>query len=226
MPGLNQYMQETTTQLKYDAIVFDLDGTLADTFPTVLRIFNRLMSPRMGREWNFEELVPYFGPPETVMFRNIFPEGTDLDEVSEEFYRLSREDGADIRPFGGIREIVDDLRKSGVRLGVYSGATTEAARIRISHAGMLELFEVVLGGDQVNNYKPHPEGLIRMISHFGVEPKSVLYIGDMVADIDAGRGAGAMTAAVTWGAGNKDELASARPDFIVENPDRLREIIF
>ena len=51
-------MQATTTKWRYGAVIFDLDGTLANTFPTVVRIFNRLMENRTGRVWTLEELIP------------------------------------------------------------------------------------------------------------------------------------------------------------------------
>ncbi|QQS48908.1 MAG: HAD-IA family hydrolase [Acidobacteriota bacterium] len=208
-----------------DAVLFDLDGTIADTLPTVLRIFNRLMLERTGRVWRIEELIPYFGPPETVMFRNMFPDHGEHEEITEAFFALSREDGAEIRPFTGIRELLLELRELGIRLGVYSGASTEAARIRVGHAGLIEFFEEVVGGDMVSNYKPHPEGVNLLIERFEVDPQRTVYVGDMVSDIEAGRGAGARTVAVTWGAGKASDLAAARPHHLAEDPESLVNII-
>src|SRR5689334_17919627 len=218
-------MQAPNKKNRFDAVVFDLDGTLADTFPTVLRIFNRLMSDRTGREWKLAELAPYFGPPEDVMLQRMFPNLEEHEAIIADFYRYSRDDGHLIKPFAGIRELVRDLKAAGVRLGVYSGASTQAARIRIGHAGLLEFFDDVIGGDAVSNYKPHPEGLTKLIEQFDVAPRRTVYIGDMVADVEVGRGAGATTVAVTWGAGTREALAAAKPDFIVERPEVLREVI-
>src|SRR5690349_5750208 len=108
-------MQTNISKTRFDAVVFDLDGTLANTFPTVLRIFNRLMLERTGREWKLSELAPYFGPPETVMIERIFAEGPHRDAheaIIADFFRLSREDGHEIEPFDGIRELVHSLRQS------------------------------------------------------------------------------------------------------------------
>lgn len=221
-------MQTNISKTRFDAVVFDLDGTLANTFPTVLRIFNRLMLDRTGREWKLAELAPYFGTPETVMIERIFSDHHNLDNheaVIADFYRLCHEDGHEIQPFDGMRDLVHGLRQAGVKLGVYSGANTESARIRIGHAGLLEYFDEIIGGDAVSNYKPHPEGLVKLIEQFDVDPGRTVYIGDMVADVEAGRGAGATTVAVTWGAGKREALAAAKPDFLVERPELLRGII-
>jgi len=218
-------MQAPNKKNRFDAVVFDLDGTLANTFPTVLRIFNRLMLDRTGREWKLAELAPYFGPPETVMIQRIFPEAELHEAIIADFFRLSREDGHEIEPFAGIRELVHGLRQSGVKLGVYSGANTESARHRIGHAGLLEYFDEVIGGDRVSNYKPHPEGLLKLIEQFDVDPGRTAYIGDMVADVEVGRGAGVTTVAVTWGAGRREALSSANPDHLVEEPRMLHSIL-
>jgi phosphoglycolate phosphatase/pyrophosphatase PpaX len=217
-------MQAGNKKRRFNAVIFDLDGTLADTLPTVMRIFNRLMADKTGREWRLEELIPYFGPPETVIFNNLFPHEPDPESIAAEFYRLCREDGREIKPFEGMREIIDELHTAGVKLGVYSGASTQAARIRAEHAGLLSYFKEIIGGDRVDKYKPHPEGLLKLMEYFEVEPQSTAYVGDMVADVEAGRGAGATTIAVTWGAGTRDELLNAGPDFLVDHPSNLRQI--
>ena len=218
-------MQATTTKWRYGAVIFDLDGTLANTFPTVVRIFNRLMENRTGRVWTLEELIPYFGPPETIMFRSLFPEATDYEAIAREFYRLSREDGEGIRPFPGIERRIRQWREAGIKLGVYSGASTLAARIRVEHAGLLDLFDAVLGGDEVAHYKPHPEGIFKLLDLFQIAPPATLYVGDMVADIKAGREAGVTTVAVTWGAGKREELLTAGPDYLIDEPAMLGQIL-
>lgn len=224
MRGHFSTMQANTSKNRFDAVVFDLDGTLADTLPTVLRIFNRLMLERTGRVWKLEELIPYFGPPESVMLKRMFPRAEEHEPMIAEYYRLSREDGRDIKPFAGIQQLVRGLCEAGVKLGVYSGASTEAASIRVAHSGLLDYFDVVLGGDAVSNYKPHPEGLLKLIEQFQVDPQRTIYIGDMVADVEVGRGAGVTTVAVTWGAEKRDALSAAEPDHLIDDPQMLHGI--
>ena len=219
-------MQVITPECRFDAVIFDLDGTLADTFPTVLRIVNQVVREQTGRHWSLEELLPYFGPPETTILRNLFPEEEVHQPLIEQFFQLSAVDGGEIRPFPGIEQVVRRLGESGVPLAVYSGASTRSARLRVGHAGLLDHFTIVLGGDEVERYKPDPEGIFRLLDHFQVAPASTVFIGDMVADILAGRQAGTRTIAVTWGAGSPAELRAAQPDFLVSEPARLEEILF
>lgn len=210
---------------RFEAVLFDLDGTLANTFPTVVRIFNRILEKRTGRSWTLEELIPYFGPPETVILERIFPEGDDATRMIEEFYQLCHEDGAEIRPFEGIEPLVRRLHASQVRLGVYSGASTKAARIRVGQAGLIDCFEEILGGDAVERHKPDPEGLLRLLEQFQVAPAGALYVGDMIADVLAGQRAGMVTVAVSWGAGAREDLARVRPDYLIDHPAELEAIL-
>lgn len=217
--------QQTGKQPRYQAVVFDLDGTLADTFSTVLRIFNRVMLDRTGRHWRLDELLPYFGPPESVMFQRMFPAAEIHEPMIADYFRLSREDGHEIKAFDGIGELVGELKSYGVKLGVFSAANAEAARIRVGHAGLLDYFDEVIGGDSVTNSKPHPDGLLHLMDKFSVEPSAMAYVGDMVADVETGRAAGAMTVAVTWGAAKRDALSAAKPDHLIDDPRMLKSII-
>lgn len=218
-------MLTSTKQSRYEAVIFDLDGTLANTFSTVLRLFNRVMLDRTGRHWRLEELIPYFGPPESVMFQRMFPAAELHEPMIEDYFRFSREDGHEIKPFDGISELVSDLKSSGIKLGVFSAANTEAARIRVGHAGLLDFFDEVLGGDSVANSKPHPDGLLHLMEKFEVDPMATVYIGDMVADVEAGRAAGVTTVAVTWGAAKRETLTAANPDHLIDHPKLLKNVI-
>ncbi|HZS09813.1 MAG TPA: HAD-IA family hydrolase [Blastocatellia bacterium] len=218
-------MNQSAGGRKFSAIIFDLDGTLAHTFPAVIRIFNRITASRLGRIFSLAEMAPYFGPPETVAFKGLFPEDAEHRAVVEEFYQQLRDDGHDIKAFDGARELLTDLRADNRHLAVYTGASAEAARIRIGHAGLLDLFDEILGGDQVARYKPDPEGVVRLIEHFRACPQETVYIGDMVSDVMAGRAAGAATIAVTWGAGRRKDLAAANPDYLIDDPKELTEIL-
>ncbi len=209
----------------YDSVIFDLDGTLADTLPTVIRIFNQLAASRLGRELSLGDLLPYFGPPETEIFKHFFPDEEEHRLIVAEFYRLCQADGSAIKPFAGIRELLVKLNGMGLQLAVYTGASTRAARIRLEHAGLLGFFSEVMGGDQVSNYKPHPEGVIKLLERFGVAPQAALFVGDSPADIVAGRGAGTAVAAVSWGASPPEVLAAAEPDYLIDNPETLLTII-
>ncbi len=86
-------------------------------------------------------------------------------------------------------------------------------------------FSVVVSDEDVVHKKPHPEMVLVACEKSGVQPANVLVIGDTVYDIEMGRRAGAWTCAVTWGNQTADQLATERPDFIVESVAALHDVI-
>lgn len=218
-------MQKQSAQSPYAAIIFDLDGTLANTIPTVTRLYSRVLRQYTGRQWTLAELLQYFGPPEDIIFERITNDKTLSATMLAEYYRLCDAHGAEFKAFAGITEVLDTLRTAGVRLGVFTSGVTEAALIRLRHAGLRDFFEAVIGGDQVTNYKPHPEGLQRLLDQFKVEPQAALFIGDSPLDIQAGRAAGVTTAGVLWGTGTREALTAAQPAQLVEHPQQLFQVI-
>lgn len=217
--------QRALPPYKYKAVLFDLDGTLVDSFRAVFRLFNQVVASRLGRTFTRAEMALYFGPPEPVIIRELFPDVAEHQSVTTQYYRLLREQGHDIRAYAGIPELLRQLRAQGRHLAIYSSASTEAATIRAGHAGVAELFDEIQGADKVANYKPHPEGVTKLIEHFAVAPHEAIYIGDMPGDVAAGRDAGVATVAVTWGAGERATLAAAQPDFLTDDPKELMAIL-
>ena len=218
-------MQKQSAQSPYAAVVFDLDGTLANTIPTVARLYSHVLQQYTGRKWTLAELLQYFGPPEDIIFERITNNKTLSATMLAEYYRLSEVHGAEFTAFAGIADVLTRLQSLGVRLGVFTSGVTDAALIRLRHAGLLDFFEAVIGGDQVTNYKPHPEGLQRLFDQFEVEPQAALFIGDSPLDVQAGRAAGATTAGVLWGAGTREALLAAEPRHLLDHPQQLFQVI-
>jgi HAD superfamily hydrolase (TIGR01509 family) len=217
-------MQNQTAPFPYEAVIFDLDGTLADTIPTVARLYSQVLHQYTGRRWTQAELLPHFGPPEDVIFERITRDKTLSATMLAEYYRLSEAHGAEFRAFAGIADLIAALKAQGLRVGVFTSGVTEAAHIRLRHAGLLDFFETIIGGDQVTQYKPHPEGLLCLLKQFKIEPHAALFIGDSPLDVQAGRAAGATTVGVLWGAGTRAALAAAQPDHLLDEPQQLNSL--
>jgi pyrophosphatase PpaX len=87
------------------------------------------------------------------------------------------------------------------------------------------LFEVIIGAEDVDNHKPHPEPLQKAMEKLGVSPPETIYVGDSVHDIVAGRAAQLRTAAATWGPFPRIELESLQPDYLLDEPKELLTIL-
>lgn len=110
--------------------------------------------------------------------------------------------------FPGLRATLEQLQAGGLRLAIYTGSRGESFA-PLERSGLLEFFEIVLTGDDVEEAKPHPEGVLRCLEVLGVAPGEAAYIGDSVPDMDASHAAGARAVGMLTGAADSAALSAA-----------------
>ena len=120
----------------------------------------------------------------------------------------------------GIKEVIEKLSKKYV-LAVVSTNHKEIIEHQLKVYGILKFFKVIIGNGDVFKIKPHPEALLKCLKELKLSNKEVIYIGDMVSDIETSRNANIKIISVTWGWSPKEELKKAKPDWIVDNPKEL-----
>jgi len=205
-----------------DAFVFDIDGTLADTFPLIVRAFNEFAVKYLGEPWTIEELVAQFGPPESEIIGNrVEPE---LREEAIEYYYRAYEDMHDgTSLFDGISEVILDLEKRGKKLSIFTGKGRRSTDITLGKLEIENRFAPVVTGDDVTNGKPHPEGLFKVMDDIGIPAGRVAMVGDHGGDIISGHKAGVYTIAALWHGYDNDALMRAEPHVAFEQPRDLLE---
>jgi pyrophosphatase PpaX len=244
---------------KINVILFDFDGTLANTIPLILRSFRATWERVFGFVYDDSQYIKTVGmllpkamrllteqalaesriaPPEDFFGRLTAdaPEGPPdarscyLDaKCSEltEVYRAFNHQWHDemIEPFAGVEETLNDLESLGYRLGVVSSKMRAGVRRGLDAYRMAGRFEVVIGGDDCENHKPHPEPLLRALEAMDASTDEALYVGDSTHDILAGRAARVRTAAATWGPFPRVELEGLGPDYLLDRPADLLAIL-
>jgi pyrophosphatase PpaX len=179
-------------------VIFDLDGTLADTSRLIFASFNHVAERYTRRAWTEEEILDTFGPTEEVAIRSIVgPE--KAAEAIEDFHRFyAEEHDAMAAGHEGIREILAYLKSHGVLLALFTGKGKRTTAVTLPALGMDGYFSMIVTGDDVAAHKPSAEGIRKVLDAFGVDPGSALMVGDSAADIVAARGAGVSVASVAW----------------------------
>ncbi len=204
----------------WDAVFFDLDGTLADTVGLILHCYRHTMTTHLGEALPDERWLETIGQPlrtQLALFARDAGETADMLETYVTFQRRVH-DGM-IAPFPGALGAVAQLRERGVPLAVVTSKGREMATRTIEHCGFAEVLEVVVSADDVVRGKPDPEPVHQTLDRMGLsDPGRVLFVGDAPWDIRAGRAAGTQTAAVLWGPYEPARLAEEEPD------STLREI--
>ncbi len=204
-------------------VVFDFDGTLADTRHSILstyaETFRRLGRPHPGED----RVAATIGVPLHIAFRSV----TDMtEEESLEACDVYREAFAnreldEVRLFHGVDEVLDRLHERGVPLAIASSRSHHSLRRLIEHLGLAGRFTAVAGREDARREKPYPDMLLGVSHRLGIDAGDLLMVGDTTFDIHMGHNAGAPTCAVTYGNHSREELAGANPTFMVDSPREL-----
>jgi len=207
------------------ALIFDLDGTLADTFPIIVSAWNAAVREPMGREYAAEEVISRFGVPDRAMLERELPH-TELDQALEIYYRHYEDEHDIVKPFQGITELLHELRQRGVPLGVMTGKGRHTAAITTAKLGWTELFGSIVTGEDVVGQKPEPDGPLLAAQQLGIESEYCAYIGDSPADIGAGKAAGMLDIVAGWDTIYTEKLQPLQPSHWANTPADVLEICF
>jgi len=206
--------------------VFDLDGTLADTLPLIYESFNDAFAPVTGKQMTPEEIRGLFGPPDNYVIRGALdPEHHEaaIDRYVSTYERRHRDL---VELFDGMDRLLANLHEQGVKLAVVTGKSRNTALMTLDILGVLERFDVVYAGDDVERQKPDPMALVLALSDLAHNDRaSAAMIGDSAADVIAGKGAGITTIGVLWGSPDHSELLAAGPDIVCGSMSDLREAL-
>jgi len=202
-------------------VIFDMDGTLTQTNELIFASFNHVAAKYLGRTFSPEEIIAMFGPPETGAVRALFGEeriAKAMDELIE-FYRERHADLARLHP--GMDDILRFLKERGVHLALFTGKGRRTTGITLEAFGLSGVFDPVVTGDDVVNHKPHPEGIRKVLDHYGLRPEQAMMVGDSMADVRASHAAGVRMAAVLWDSYEPDKVLAAGTSLVFHRVDEL-----
>ena len=209
------------------AVLFDLDGTLADTAPDLAYALNRVRDARGLPPLPLSATRPYASHGARGLIGvgfNVQPGDPGYDALRDEFLAIYADNLCrETRLFAGLPELLDQLEVRALRWGV---VTNKQERFALP---LLELLKVrsraacVIGGDTTGKIKPHPEPLLAASRAIGLAPESCIYVGDDLRDVEAGQAAGMKTAVAMWGYLNGQHPELWNADCMIEEPrDLLR----
>ncbi len=205
-----------------DLVMFDLDGTLADTGHDLADAVNFTRAHFDRGALPDQAIYAHVGRGVEHLLKHALPEESpnhfeDVMRVFLDHYEHHLLDRTVLYP--GAREILEYFRDK--RRVLISNKIERLAVAVVRGLGVDNQFDTILGGDSAAEKKPHPALLNLVLRRFQIPPGRALMVGDGDTDIDAGKGAGVITCGVTYGLGNKDDLIAAKPDFLIENLSQL-----
>lgn len=176
------------------AVLFDLDGTLADTAPDMALTVNRMRQARGLPDVPAESVRPHVSKGARGMIGAAFgvtPEHAEFAAMREEFLRLYAENlCVDTVLFPGMETLLGHLEGHGIAWGVVTNKFERLARPVLAGLGLTKRAAVIVGGDTCARAKPFPDPLLHAAATLGVPPAATLYVGDDERDVQAARAAG------------------------------------
>jgi phosphoglycolate phosphatase len=205
------------------AVLFDFDGTLADTAGDLARALNRVRAGRGLPELPLEKLRGHASAGARGLLEagmGVLPEHADYKPLREAFLEhYERDICVDTRLFPGMLELLTALEVRKLRWGIVTNKSTQLTRLVVRELGLDARAACVVCGDTTPHLKPHPASLLHAAGELALQPAQCIYLGDDLRDIQAARAAGMRAMAVAWGYGSG--LRSWNADAVIERPQDL-----
>jgi pyrophosphatase PpaX len=211
--------------MRYQAVLFDLDGTLIDSGAAILASFHHATETVLGRRFADDVVMASVGGHGIHRQMAAFdPER--VDELVDAYRAHNLDLYRQIRLFPGIDAVLERLRDDGRELGVVTVKSRVTVELTFQLLPLGSFFETVVTGDDVERHKPEPDALLLALERLGGEPGSAAYIGDSPFDVQAAKAAGMGAIAVTWGGiHGRERLEPKQPDALVDRPGELLGVL-
>jgi len=207
------------------AVLFDFDGTLADTNPLIIRTFEEIFATLLPeRAFTQDEILACIGPTLQQTGEKYFPDNPNGFVAAYQELNMKYHDEM-IEVYPGIDKMLEALAERGLRLAIVSSKKRNAVIRGLTQTGLLHFFDYIVAGDDVTNPKPHSEPIGLVLDHYGLAPRDCLMVGDNSHDIDGAAAAGVKSIAVGWAYKGEDYLRQFSPDYLVRGAMEIVEIV-
>ena len=214
--------------MKIKLIIFDFDGTLADTRQLIVETMQQTIQALGLPTCTDEQCISMIGLPLKQAFTELIPMSDEMGDRCVDTYRqIFNENNASyvIPTFPHVIDTLFRLSAEGYILTIASSRSRKSLLDFVHTMHLEEIFPYILGADDVVHAKPHPEPVLRTLEAFDCLPEEALVVGDMKYDIEMGRRAGTRTCGVTYGNGSPQELREASADFMVNDFEKILTLI-
>jgi len=209
-------------------IIFDLDGTLLNTVDDIKNSLNFVLKQNNFPNRTYEEVKKSLGYGSLSLVKDSVPLNTDeetINKVYNEYVDYYTKNNNNLtKPYDDIMTLLKLLKANKYILAITSNKMQEAVT-ELNKDTFLGLIDVAIGERKTLKLKPDPEMLILALKELGLSNNEVLYVGDTEVDLLTASNANIKSVAVTWGFRTKKELLTHSPNYLIDNPLDLLEII-
>jgi phosphoglycolate phosphatase len=211
-------------------VLFDLDGTLADTAPDLGFALNELLREHNRPALPFDRIRPVASHGARALIElgfGVTPDDPRFAALRARFLEIYRANlTRETRLFPGMRELLDAIHARGMNWGIVTNKPAFLTEPLVSQLGLGSEVSAIVSGDTVPNRKPHPEPMLLACRKAGSDAAQCLYVGDAERDIAAGRNAGMTTLVALYGyIGSEESPEDWGADGMVRQPDEILDWI-
>lgn len=215
--------------MNYNLVIFDFDGTLADTTQSILETYRATFDELGVKRPSDKACQSTIGVPLREGFRMLFPDSDDarLDEFVKTYRSIYAANQQSLVPelFPDVAETLEAFIEAGIKMSIASSRSRVSLKAFCMDRGIEKYFDLILGCEDVLKPKPSPEPVFETLLTLCMNPDEALVVGDMPVDIAMGRGAGCRTVGVTYGNSSAEALEAAGATFVINRFKKLREIV-
>ena len=224
-------MNQSSSARRFDAAIFDLDGTLVDTLADIAAAMNAVLAARGFPVHPTEDYPKYVGDGALVLAQRTLPPGPRDDEAlarecahdyARQYARLGHTHG---RPYDGIPELLHDLRRRGLDLAVLSNKPHPLTVSCVETFFPAHLFHVIHGQRPEVPRKPDPAGVLEILGLLECPAARCLYVGDTATDMETAAAAGLVSVGVTWGFQSFEALQAAGARHLARHPEDVLAVV-
>ena len=213
--------------MKYTSILFDFDGTLANTNGLVMGSWKHAFRVLRNIEQSEDVIKKTFGEPLGVSMQKFFPE-VPVEEAIE-IYRSHQKDIFEelIEPFPGMVELIKGLKARSYKVAITTSRLGNSTMVGLRKFGLDDVFDVIVTANDTTKHKPDPEPVLITLEKLGAKSEEALMIGDSMFDIKCAHNAGVKAVLVGWAEAVTEEDLNGpdRPDYFIETAEDLFDLV-
>ena len=226
---MSVYESAEFSMSRFDYVIFDFDGTVADTGEGILKSLQYSFIAMGDPAPELSDLKKFIGPPVYYSYTHFYGISEDKVDLYVKKYRERyREKGIfESKVYPGLKELLVSLKEKNIKIGIASSKPESLIYSVSDYLGITEIFNVIVGVKSDNSKHSTKAGLItQAMDDMGATDKSkVLMVGDRCFDIDGAHESGVKCCGALWGYGDKEEFVEHKADFIIEKPEEIINII-
>ncbi len=213
--------------MKVNTIIFDFDGTVADTNKLIIDSWQHTYRVLTGKEQDEEILKATFGEPLAISLENAFP-NVPVEESIDIYRKHQLQIYEDlIEPFDGMTNLIKLLKEKGYKVGLLTSRLRPSTMIGLEKFGIVPYFDSIITHEDCPKHKPDPEPMFIALERLEAKPEEAIMIGDSLFDIRCAHNAGVKAALVSWAVAlsNPPTEGKDKPEYILDKAEDLLEVI-